>query len=31
MTASIVYKGHVRFACTHIQSGTVMETDATNR
>jgi uncharacterized OsmC-like protein len=28
MTASIVYKGHLRCACTHIQSGTVIETDA---
>jgi uncharacterized OsmC-like protein len=28
MTASIVYKGHLRCECTHIQSGTVIETDA---
>ncbi len=28
MTASIVYKGHLRCVCTHIQSGTVIETDA---
>ena len=28
MTASIVYKGHLRCECTHLQSGTVMETDA---
>ena len=28
MTTSIVYKGHLRCACTHIQSGTVIETDA---
>ena len=28
MTASIVYKGHLRCACTHLQSGTVIETDA---
>jgi putative redox protein len=28
MTASIVYKGHLRCECTHIQSGTIIETDA---
>lgn len=28
MTASIIYKGHLRCECTHVQSGTVMETDA---
>ncbi len=28
MTATIVYKGHLRCECTHIQSGTVIETDA---
>ncbi|MBK8611099.1 MAG: OsmC family protein [Chitinophagaceae bacterium] len=28
MTASIVYNGHLRCECTHIQSGTVIETDA---
>ncbi len=28
MTASIVYKGNLRCECTHIQSGTVIETDA---
>ncbi len=28
MTASIVYKGHLRCECTHMQSGTVIETDA---
>lgn len=28
MTASIVYKGHLRCECTHLQSGTVIETDA---
>ena len=28
MTASIVYKGHFRCECTHLQSGTVIETDA---
>ena len=28
MTASIVYKGNLRFECTHLQSGTVIETDA---
>jgi uncharacterized OsmC-like protein len=28
MTASIVYKGHLRCKCTHIQSGTIIETDA---
>ncbi len=28
MTASIVYKGHLRCECTHLQSGTLMETDA---
>ena len=28
MTASIVYKGHLRCECTHIQSGSVIETDA---
>jgi uncharacterized OsmC-like protein len=28
MTASIVYKGDLRCECTHIQSGTVIETDA---
>ena len=28
MTASIVYKGHFRCKCIHLQSGTVIETDA---
>lgn len=28
MTASIVYQGHLRCSATHIQSGTVIETDA---
>ena len=28
MTASIVYQGHLRCACTHLQSGTIIETDA---
>jgi len=28
MTASIIYKGELRCDCTHIQSGTVIETDA---
>lgn len=28
MTASIIYKGHLRCECTHLQSGTVIETDA---
>ena len=28
MTASIVYRGHLRCECTHLQSGTVIETDA---
>ncbi len=28
MTASIIYKGDLRCECTHLQSGTVIETDA---
>lgn len=28
MTATIVYKGQFRCDCTHLQSGTVIETDA---
>lgn len=28
MTASIIYKGQLRCECTHVQSGTVIETDA---
>ena len=28
MTASIVYKGELRCECTHIQSSTIIETDA---
>jgi uncharacterized OsmC-like protein len=28
MTASVVYEGHLRCNATHIQSGTVIETDA---
>ena len=28
MTAKILYKGELRCACTHLQSGTVIETDA---
>lgn len=28
MTATVVYKGDLRCECTHIQSGTVTETDA---
>lgn len=28
MTAKIIYKGDLRCECTHLQSGTVIETDA---
>jgi putative redox protein len=28
MTASIIYKGDLRCECTHLQSGTIIETDA---
>ena len=28
MTATIVYKGNLRCECTHLQSGTIIETDA---
>src|SRR5437868_10628729 len=28
MTASIIYTGDLRCECTHLQSGTVIETDA---
>lgn len=28
MTASVIYKGDLRCQCTHIQSSTVIETDA---
>jgi len=28
MTASVIYKGDLRCECTHMQSGTVTETDA---
>lgn len=28
MTASIIYKGELRCECTHLQSGTKIETDA---
>ncbi len=28
MTATIIYKGELRCECTHLQSGTVIETDA---
>jgi uncharacterized OsmC-like protein len=28
MTATVVYKGQLRCECTHLQSGTVIETDA---
>src|SRR5690242_5750391 len=28
MTASIVYKGQLRCECTHLQSSTLIETDA---
>lgn len=28
MTAQVVYKGDLRCECTHLQSGTVIETDA---
>ena len=28
MTASVVYKGDLRCECTHLQSGTTIETDA---
>ena len=28
MTANIIYKGDLRCECTHLQSGTVIETDA---
>lgn len=28
MTAKVVYKGHLRCQATHLQSGTIIETDA---
>jgi putative redox protein len=28
MTATVVYKGDLRCQCTHLQSGTIIETDA---
>jgi putative redox protein len=28
MTAKVVYEGELRCSCTHLQSGTIMETDA---
>jgi uncharacterized OsmC-like protein len=28
MTASVIYKGDLRCECTHLQSGTIIETDA---
>lgn len=28
MTATVVYKGELRCECTHLQSGTIIETDA---
>jgi putative redox protein len=28
MTATVVYKGNLRCECTHLQSGTIIETDA---
>src|SRR6187399_876933 len=28
MTASVIYKGDLRCECTHLQSGTITETDA---
>lgn len=28
MTATVVYKGDLRCECTHLQSGTIIETDA---
>jgi putative redox protein len=28
MTAQIIYKGDLRCECTHLQSGTIIETDA---
>ena len=28
MTANIIYQGNLRCQCTHLQSGTVIETDA---
>lgn len=28
MTAKVIYKGSLRCECTHVQSGTVIETDA---
>ncbi|CAN5876068.1 OsmC family protein [soil metagenome] len=28
MTAAIIYKGDLRCECTHVQSGTILETDA---
>lgn len=28
MTATVVYKGQLRCECTHLQSGTIIETDA---
>ena len=28
MTATVIYKGELRCECTHLQSGTIIETDA---
>ena len=28
MTASVIYQGNLRCECTHLQSGTIIETDA---
>ena len=28
MTATVVYKGNLRCECTHLQSGSILETDA---
>jgi putative redox protein len=28
MTAKVLYQGHLRCECTHLQSGTIIETDA---
>jgi putative redox protein len=28
MTATVIYKGDLRCECTHLQSGTIIETDA---
>lgn len=28
MTSSVIYEGHLRTTCTHLQSGSLLETDA---